>query len=176
MVITAATAALIRPQSTDDKPTTSEKTMNAYGVLEKLLCRQAHFDEEDARCLRENFVFFALDTYLRAGHTGRMVTPPQGARKCSCASKQEERRCVLPLCHCPLPIQNHELSKGRAHLVFSMRVANSTSWPDALTIAIAKSGDAANRACEFSCQEATRVAYRQPAASRHVCRAIGATL
>ena len=151
MVITAATAALIRPQSTDDKPTTSEKTMNAYGVLEKLLCRQAHFDEEDARCLRENFVFFALDTYLRAGHTGRMVTPPQGARKCSCAGTQEERRCVLPLCHCPLPIQNHELSKSCAHLDFCMRLANGTSWPDAPRKNIAKLGEAANGACEPSC-------------------------
>ena len=62
---------------------------------------------------------------------------------------------MLPLCHCPLPIQNHELSKSCAHLDFCMRLANGTSWPDAPRKAIAKLGEAEN-------QGANPVAYRQP--------------
>ena len=77
--------------------TTSEKTMNAYGVLEKLLCREAHIHTKSVRHSRQNSVSCAPDTRRYAGHTGRSVTPTPGPRKCLCASTQEERRCVLPL-------------------------------------------------------------------------------
>ena len=71
-----------------------------------------------------------------------------------------EPRCAAFFSHCPLPIQNHELLKSGAHLVFCMRVAKSTSWPDAPRVAISRSGDGANSWCSVGILQNTQVFSR----------------
>ena len=170
VVVIASKAALVRRKSTDGNHTASGKANGENWFLSLAMHRQAQFDEEDPRCWRKNFQFCAPDTHLRAGYTGRMVTPPKGPRKWSCASTQEERRCVLPLSHWPLPIQKHELSKSCAHLVFCMRPRICTSLPDVPTGLIAKSGEGAFLACELGCQETTGVVCRQHFVTNHYYR------
>ena len=142
--------------------TTSEKTMNAYGVLEKLLCREAHIHTKNVRHSRQNFVGCAPDTRRYAGHTGRSATPTPGPRKCLCASTQEERRCVLPLSlSLPTPHTNSVLSESCAHTCFLHAPSRRHLLASRGERGVAKRLEGANLGFGCCCLQATNVASRQ---------------
>ena len=148
--------------------TTSEKTMNAYGVLENC-CAERHTFTPKVRDIRAKTPSAAHlihgDTRDTRGAASRR--PQDQGSVCARAHRRSGAACFLSLSHCPLPMQNFVLSESCAHLFFCMRLAEGISWPAAASAGSRSSLEGANLGFGCCCLQATNVASRQQFVAVH---------